>query len=97
MVTLEGLQFNSSMISFHIWLFKKSIHNIAKQCSHVGVSLFGNGFTLEPMAQATLVSRKGTMYIGHSSSRHNFMCESWHGRFYESSLHFVGSQFQPFS
>jgi hypothetical protein len=21
-VTLEGLQFNSSMISFHIWLFK---------------------------------------------------------------------------
>jgi hypothetical protein len=26
-VTLEeGLPFNSSMISFHIWLFKKSIH-----------------------------------------------------------------------
>jgi len=22
-VTLEGLPFNSSMISFHIWLFKK--------------------------------------------------------------------------
>jgi hypothetical protein len=35
-VTLEGLPFNSSMISFHIWLFKKSIHTlIAKQCSHV--------------------------------------------------------------
>jgi len=32
-VTLEGLPFNSSMISFHIWLFKKLIH--AKQCSHV--------------------------------------------------------------
>jgi hypothetical protein len=28
MVTLEGLQFNSSMISFHIWLFKKSIHTL---------------------------------------------------------------------
>jgi hypothetical protein len=27
-VTLEGLQFNSSMISFHIWLFKKSIHTL---------------------------------------------------------------------
>jgi hypothetical protein len=26
MVTLEGLTFNSSMISFHIWLFKKLIH-----------------------------------------------------------------------
>jgi hypothetical protein len=23
MITLEGLPFNSSMISFHIWLFKK--------------------------------------------------------------------------
>jgi hypothetical protein len=33
-ITLEGLPFNSSVISFHIWLFKKSIH-IAKQCSHV--------------------------------------------------------------
>jgi cell division protein FtsB len=28
MITLEGLLFNSSMISFHIWLFKKSIHTL---------------------------------------------------------------------
>jgi hypothetical protein len=27
-VTLEGSPFNSSMISFHIWLFKKSIHTL---------------------------------------------------------------------
>jgi hypothetical protein len=27
-VTLEGLPFISSMISFHIWLFKKSIHTL---------------------------------------------------------------------
>jgi hypothetical protein len=27
-VTLEGLSFNSSTISFHIWLFKKSIHTL---------------------------------------------------------------------
>jgi hypothetical protein len=27
-VTLEGLPFNSSMISFHICLFKKSIHTL---------------------------------------------------------------------
>jgi hypothetical protein len=27
-VTLEGLPFNSSMISFHIWLFKTSIHTL---------------------------------------------------------------------
>jgi len=27
-VTLEGLPFNSSMMSFHIWLFKKSIHTL---------------------------------------------------------------------
>jgi hypothetical protein len=26
METLEGLPFNSSMISLHIWLFKKSVH-----------------------------------------------------------------------
>jgi hypothetical protein len=28
LVTLEGLPFNSSMISIHIWLFKKSIHTL---------------------------------------------------------------------
>jgi hypothetical protein len=27
-VTLEGSPFNSSMISFHIWLFKKLIHTL---------------------------------------------------------------------
>jgi hypothetical protein len=27
-VTLEGLPFNPSMFSFHIWLFKKSIHTL---------------------------------------------------------------------
>jgi hypothetical protein len=27
-VTLEGLPFNSSMISFHIWLLKKSIRTL---------------------------------------------------------------------
>jgi hypothetical protein len=27
-VTLEGLPFNSSMISSHIWLFKKPIHTL---------------------------------------------------------------------
>jgi hypothetical protein len=27
-VTLKSLPFNSSMISFHIWLFKKSIHTL---------------------------------------------------------------------
>ncbi len=32
-VTLEGFPFKSSMISFHIWLFKKTIQAIAKQCS----------------------------------------------------------------
>jgi hypothetical protein len=35
MVTLEGLPLNSSMISFHIWLFKKIDTYIAKQGSHV--------------------------------------------------------------
>jgi len=28
LVTLEGLPFNSSMISFDIWLFKKYIHTL---------------------------------------------------------------------
>jgi hypothetical protein len=28
LVTLEGLPFNSSMISFDIWLFKKFIHTL---------------------------------------------------------------------
>jgi hypothetical protein len=44
MVTLESLPFNSSMTSFHIWLFKKSIHTyIAKQCSHVEFPYFVMG------------------------------------------------------
>jgi hypothetical protein len=29
-VTIEGLPFNSSMISFHIWLVKKLIHTLQK-------------------------------------------------------------------
>jgi hypothetical protein len=33
-VTFEGLPFNSSMISIHIWLFKKINTYVAKQCSH---------------------------------------------------------------
>jgi hypothetical protein len=53
-VTLEGLTFNSSMITFHIWLFKKSIH-IAKQCSHVELPYFVMGSHLGQMAHATLV------------------------------------------
>jgi hypothetical protein len=28
MVTVEELPYNSSMISFHIWLLKKSIHTL---------------------------------------------------------------------
>jgi hypothetical protein len=28
MVTFDGLPFNSIMISFHIWLLKKSIHTL---------------------------------------------------------------------
>jgi hypothetical protein len=39
-VTLEGLPFNSSMISFHIWLFKLINTYIAKQCSHVEFPYF---------------------------------------------------------
>jgi hypothetical protein len=27
-LTLKGLPFNSSMVSFHIWLLKKSIHTL---------------------------------------------------------------------
>jgi hypothetical protein len=42
-VTLEGLPFNSSMISFHIWLFKKIDTYIAKQCSHVELPYFVMG------------------------------------------------------
>jgi hypothetical protein len=48
-VTLESLPFNSSMTSFHIWLFKKSIHTFAKKCSHVEFPYFVMG------SQATLV------------------------------------------
>jgi hypothetical protein len=54
-VTLEGLPFNSSMISFHIWL-KKTNTYIAKQCSHVEFPYFG--FTLGPTAHATLMAIK---------------------------------------
>ncbi len=56
-VTLEGLPFNSSMISFHIWLFKKLIHTLQNNV-HMLSFLFCNGFTLGPMAQATLVNMK---------------------------------------
>ncbi len=44
-LTLESLPFNSSMISFHIWLFKKSIHTLQ---NNVHMLSFPNGFTLGP-------------------------------------------------
>jgi hypothetical protein len=33
--TLEGLPFNTSMISFHIWLLKKSVHNTLQNDVHM--------------------------------------------------------------
>jgi hypothetical protein len=48
------LPFNSSIISFHIWLFKESILH-CKTMFICWVSLFCNGFTLGPTAQATVV------------------------------------------
>jgi hypothetical protein len=61
-LTLEGLPFNSSMISFHIWLFEKWIHAFAKQCSHVEFPYFLMGSLLGQMAQATLVLIKFDMF-----------------------------------
>jgi len=57
MVTLEDLPFNSSMISFHIGLFKKSIHTLQNNV-HMLSSLICNRFTLGPMAHATRVCMK---------------------------------------
>jgi hypothetical protein len=50
------------MISFHIWLFKKSIHT-CKTMFMCWVSFFCNGFfTLESTAQATLVYNKTDLF-----------------------------------
>jgi hypothetical protein len=54
-VTLESLPFKSSMISFHIGLFKKLIRTLQ---NNVHIFVFCNGFTLGPTAQATLVNIK---------------------------------------
>jgi len=56
-VTLEGLPFNSSMISFHFWMFKKLIHTLQNNV-HMLSFLFCNGFTLGPTTHATLVTIK---------------------------------------
>jgi hypothetical protein len=52
-VTLEGLSFNSNMISFHIWLFKKLIHTLQ---NNVHMLSFPILFTLGPTTHATLSS-----------------------------------------
>jgi hypothetical protein len=54
-VTLEGLPFNSSMITFHIWPVQKIDTYIAKQCSHVELPYFVMGSHLGQMAHTTLV------------------------------------------
>jgi len=52
-VTFEGLPFNSNMISFHIWLFKKSIHTLQNNVHMLGpYSIMGSHLG---MTQATLV------------------------------------------
>jgi hypothetical protein len=38
-VTLEGLPFNSSMTSFHVWLFKKSIHTLQNNVHMLSFSI----------------------------------------------------------
>jgi hypothetical protein len=53
-VTLEGLPFHSSMISFHIWLFKKSILTLQDNVHMLSFPIFVMGST----AQATLVMIK---------------------------------------
>ncbi len=45
MVTLEDLPFNSSMISYHIWLFKNLI-DILQNNVHMLSFLICSGFTL---------------------------------------------------
>jgi hypothetical protein len=48
-ITLEGLPFISSMISFHNWMFKKSIRTLQNNV-HMLSFLFFNNFTFGPMA-----------------------------------------------
>jgi hypothetical protein len=38
-VTLEGFPFNSSIISFHIWLFKRSIHTLQNNVHMLSVPI----------------------------------------------------------
>jgi hypothetical protein len=52
-VTLEGLPFNSSMISFHIWLQKIDTY-IAKQSSHVEFPYFLMGSHLSHIGHTSL-------------------------------------------
>jgi hypothetical protein len=55
-LTLEGLPFNSSMISFHMCLFKKIDTYIANQCSHIEFPYFVMGSHLgQQHRPATLV------------------------------------------
>jgi hypothetical protein len=54
-VTLEGLPFNSSMISFHICLFRKSIHTLQNNVHILSFPIFKNAFTLGTTAGATPV------------------------------------------
>jgi hypothetical protein len=42
-VTLEGLPFHSSMISFHIWLFKKWIHTLQDNVHMLSFPIFVTG------------------------------------------------------
>jgi len=61
-VTLEGLPISSSMISFHVWQFKKLIH-ACKTIFTCWVSLFCNGFLPQgSTAEATLVYNLKKLY-----------------------------------
>ncbi len=59
--TLERLPFNSSMISFHIWLLKNGYMH-CKTMFTCCVSLFFSGFTLGPRAKVSLVLIKFDMF-----------------------------------
>jgi hypothetical protein len=86
-VTFEGLSFNSSMISFHIWLFKKSIHTLQNNVHMLSFPIVCNWFTLGAMSQVTLVimisqlqtlSTGGIIVIGSAHREETtHLCKIW--------------------
>jgi hypothetical protein len=86
MVKLEGLPFNSSMISLDIWRFKKSIHTLQNNVHMFSLAYFvmGSHLGVKGTCHTSLCMKEGSLFVSiwfvimRSTKPRCFRSRSWY-------------------